>query len=394
MSAPYINGTATSARGVSGDLTRLPGLGSYVPAIDGLRAISITFVLLSHYSIFDQTTPWLYSFGTSFGELGVSIFFVISGYLITGLLLREEDCNGRIDLARFYGRRFLRIFPAAYTFLLAILLLAVAGIIEVAPHTYVASLLYFRNLVGRGHETAHLWSLAIEEQFYLLWPMALVLCAPAKRLRMAAIVILVALPWRAYQVIFGHLPDGVVYHRTDLRIDTILFGCLLALLLRTPGFAKWNARLLANPAVGWVGCLMVALTSWAAIRWPVFMALECSIVPLGIVMAIHRVVQSSGSWFGKLLCLPPVVFVGKLSYSLYLWQQLFMGPIEGRFAPLRAFPINIVLSFLFALFSYYVVERPALRLKDRRFGVRRTTANTRQVYGSASQVLPLTANGN
>jgi len=294
-------------------------------------------------------------------------------------------------LARFYGRRFLRIFPAAYTFLLVILLLAVTGIIEIAPHTYLASIFYFRNLIGRGHETAHLWSLAIEEQFYLLWPTALVLCARAKRLRMVLLVILAALPWRIFQLLFCRLSDGVVYQRTDLRIDTILFGCLLALLIRTPGFARWNTRLLANPAVGWTGCLMVALASWAAIRWPVFAAAECSIVPLGITLAVFRVIQSSDTLIGRFLCVRPVVFLGKLSYSLYLWQQLFLGPIEGRLAPVRTFPINIALAFLFA---FYVVERPALRLKDRRFGVRRTAADTRQVYTPATEPLPVAAEGN
>ncbi|HUJ40888.1 MAG TPA: acyltransferase [Candidatus Acidoferrales bacterium] len=376
------------------DCARLPGLGSYVPAIDGLRAISIAFVLFSHYSLFDQKALSVSSAGMNLGELGVSVFFVISGYLITGLLLREEDCNGRIDLGRFYGRRFLRIIPAAYTFLLVILVLAASGFIEIAPHTYLASLFYFRNLIGRGHETAHLWSLAIEEQFYLLWPTSLVLLAPAKRLRVVSLLILAALPWRIFQVLFCHLPEGVVYERTDLRIDTILFGCMLALLIRTPGFSRWNTRLKASPVLGWAGCLTVVLATWASIHWPAFVAVALSLIPLGITLAVFRVIQSSDSFVGRFLCLRPVVFLGKLSYSLYLWQQLFLGPIEGRLAPLRAFPINIALAFLLALSSYYVVERPALRLKDRRFGVRRGDAVARQVYTPASEPASVAAEGN
>ncbi len=393
MSANLSGAVAVLPTSLEGRTPRA-GLSGYVPAIDGLRAISIGLVLLAHLLMFDQRVQSFYSFGAKAGDIGVSIFFVISGYLITGLLLREEDCNGRIDLGRFYGRRFLRIFPAAYTFLLVILVLAVTGVIVVAPHTYLASLLYIRNMVGRGHETAHLWSLAIEEQFYLLWPTALVLCAPAKRLRMVSLVVCAILPWRIFLVLGSHLPDGAVYRRTDLRVDTVLVGCVLALLVRTEGFAKWNSRLLSHPAVGWMSCFLVALASWLAARWPAFAGVECTIVPLAIGLGINSVLQSTDSWVGKFLRLPPVIFVGKLSYSLYLWQQLFLGPIENKMAPFRVFPINLILVFLFALFSYYLVEKPALRLKDRRFGVRRAGAGTIRECAPASEPLVVAAQGN
>jgi len=384
---------ATSAYSNSGERTRLPVLAGYVPVIDGLRAVSIAFVLLSHYSMFDQTASWLYSFGTSLGELGVSIFFVISGYLITGLLLREEDCNGRIDLPRFYGRRFLRIFPAAYTFILVILILSVAGIITVAPHTYLASLLYIRNFVGNGHETAHLWSLAVEEQFYLLWPTALVFLRPSKRLRIASLAVCLILAWRTFLVLGSHLRYGAVYERTDVRLDTILVGCILALLVRNKCFAKWNQYILSNAAVGWAGCLTVALAFWAGNRWPVFASVEWSIIPVGIGLAINCVLQSKDTWVTQLLRLKPVIFLGKLSYSLYLWQQLFLGPVAGKMAPLRSFPLNLAFAFTLALASYYIVEKPALRLKDRRFGVRRADADATRLRAPSAGPLAVAAEG-
>ena len=141
---------------------------AYVPGLDGIRALAIGLVLFSHSVIFDEFTA-LHAVGNAAGHAGVAVFFVLSGYLITTLLLREEDRTGGISVRLFYLRRSLRLFPALWLYLLVVGAIWLAGGLPQLPwHDFVSSLLYIRNFLGRGHETSHLWSLSIEEQFYLL----------------------------------------------------------------------------------------------------------------------------------------------------------------------------------------------------------------------------------
>jgi peptidoglycan/LPS O-acetylase OafA/YrhL len=151
---------------------KAPGKG-HVPGLDGVRGLALAFVLLSHSIIYDEYTT-SFGIGFSFGSAGVTIFFVLSGFLITGVLLREEAKTGKISLRLFYFRRALRLFPALWIYLIAVVALWLTD--EHPHHNWdgiFASLLYVRNFMGEGYETDHLWSLSIEEQFYLIWPIVL-----------------------------------------------------------------------------------------------------------------------------------------------------------------------------------------------------------------------------
>ena len=338
---------------------------SYVPVLDGLRAVSVGLVIISHLLIFNTDPKSVYQFGIACGATGVSVFFVISGYLITSLLLREEDRTGGVNLKNFYIRRFLRIFPAAYLFLAVLLLLKLSGIIEMNWHSYIASLLYVRNLIGSGHETSHLWSLSIEEQFYLIWPALLLLLSHARRLQITAGMVLAVCAWRSYLVIGGKLVPGQAYNRTDLRIDTILVGCILAFLVRTEYFRRWNERWLVHPLAAGAGLLALVLTKWAALEISFSESLESTLSALFICLLVNWFLHNSSSRIARWLQFSPVLFVGKMSYGIYLWQQLFLGPHEGAMRVLRGFPVGFVLSFLAAAVSYFLLEKPAMRLKAR-----------------------------
>lgn len=341
-----------------------PVRAGYLPALDGLRAISIAMVLFSHLIIYSPHHPVARRLATTMGATGVSVFFVVSGYLITTLLLKEEARTGRVDLRQFYIRRALRIFPAAYTFQLALLALTLLGVIAVPWHDAVASVVYVRNIVGRAHETAHLWSLSLEEQFYFFWP-ALFLWTPRhRRLRVAVAIVAAVVVWRSLLVEAGAVHAGHLYQRTDLRMDTILLGCAMALVLARREWRDALARLAPRwlPLLG--APLLVGVAYWAE-GLPLGGRLEATGVALVIAMLVHWVLVHRDAAAAAMLRRPAFVLVGRLSYSLYLWQQLFLGPREGPLATLRTPLLGLALALAAAVLSYHLVEQPVLRLKAR-----------------------------
>ena len=337
----------------------------YVPALDGLRAVSIGMVLVSHLAIYGGAASLVRGAGNASGSAGVTVFFVISGYLITTLLLVEERATGGISLRGFYARRALRIFPAYYTYLAVLVGLTLVGLVPRAPlHDFLSSAVYLRNFIGRGHETAHFWSLAVEEHFYLFWPSFLILIPNRHRLRATLGLIAAVCVWRSVLVLTGNATVGALYVRTDLRVDSILVGCVLALLLVRSGGAplfRHHARsaLLAAAALGgW---------SMFAFRVPYADAVATTVSAALIGIVVHHVVTAPEGGASRVLSLGPMRAMGRLSYSLYLWQQLFMGPVvaDAALTGLRRFPLDLALTFAAAAASYFLVEKPFLRLKKR-----------------------------
>ena len=343
-----------------------PGRG-YVPALDGLRGVSIALVLASHLFIYGAHPGGVMAVATAAGSTGVTVFFVISGYLITTLLLAEERETGRISLGDFYARRALRIFPAYYACLAVLAALTWARWLPATPaHDFWASALYVRNFVGRGHETAHFWSLAVEEHFYLLWPSLLLLAAPRRRLPVTLALIGAVCAWRTALVMTDSVGVGALNVRTDLRVDSILIGCALALLLaRRPG----ETRPLFAHAGRLAALAAMALAVWAVAYpfVPYAHAVGSTVSALLIGVVLHHVVTAPAAATSGVLSTAPLRTTGRLSYSLYLWQQVFMGPAWVAFgvASVRWFPLNLALTVLVAAASYRLVERPFLRLKTR-----------------------------
>jgi peptidoglycan/LPS O-acetylase OafA/YrhL len=338
-----------------------------IPGLDGLRAFSIFFVLLGHLG--GTKNFVLPSFIESaldpvpLASLGVRIFFVISGFLITTLLIEEERCTGGVSLARFYFRRTLRIFPSFYVLLLVVVLLEGAGRISLSPGDFWHAATYTMNYHrDRAWYLGHTWSLAVEEQFYLLWPF-LFAVVRRRRIELLAGYVLLAPAWRlavSYFLPEQRLGIGETFFTTA---DSIAVGCLLALLrpslLRSAAYRRIvdsRAYLLILPALFALG----ALERFSKLDF--FLCMSAQNVLIAIF--VERVTRSSSGAVAAVLRARPVVMIGLWSYSLYLWQQVFINR-NIHDSVLTAFPYNLVFAVAVAALSYYTIERPSLRLRRR-----------------------------
>ncbi|MFC5490849.1 acyltransferase family protein [Dokdonella soli] len=329
--------------------------------MDGLRAGSIALVLLGHLQGargFPPVELWR-SLG-DLANLGVNIFFIISGFLITSLLMSERQRTGGVSLKAFYVRRVLRIFPAFYAFILIIVIADLIGWVRISMTDLVTALTYVVNYnAGRSWNIGHLWSLSVEEQFYLLWPLLFIRLG-GRRAVIAAFIAFAAAPVIRAGM---HLALASGPYR-DLEIfpavaDGIAIGCAIALLrpwlLTQPAYVRLTGSrwlLLLLPLIVMVnrerGYTLVDLLVWP---WMLLL----------MAVLVEASTRRTATWTGRLLNLRPVVFIGTLSYSLYLWQQPFLN--RHADAPVTAFPLNLALAFAAALLSYFIIERPFLRLR-------------------------------
>jgi peptidoglycan/LPS O-acetylase OafA/YrhL len=329
---------------------------NHIPSLNGLRALSILFVLFAHVL--------LKSFNFSDnpgGQIGVTIFFVISGYLITLLLLREEKNNGRISLSDFYLRRAIRILPVYYFLLLVYSILQASGYLTFSVNSWIASLTYTKYLQvndGGDWESGHLWSLSVEQHFYFIWPLVFSYLKNY-RIHFAFLVIVLVTIARFY----SNLP---VMHMLT-RADALMVGCVLALYNdQLTHFFKTRHRVFSvAPFV----ILLLALLSKRIVESGEGSFEKFTITFLGsyglitnltigaiILVSIHF---RDNVWF-NFLNAGPLDYIGKISYSIYLWQQLFFSTSLGK---LSIFPLNIVLIFLVASFSFHFIEKPILDLR-------------------------------
>jgi peptidoglycan/LPS O-acetylase OafA/YrhL len=342
----------------------------YRPTLDGWRAIAILLVMFAHggSAMFRPGGRYANSFldaAAYHGGFGVDLFFGISGLLICGRLLDENQRTGGISLGAFYIRRAFRILPPAFAYLAVVGLLAIAGVIVVSPLEWLSSVFFARNYIVMpshlGWYTGHFWSLAVEEHFYLIWPAMLVTLGSARARRyVPAIAIAVAL-WRAIdfhlfhsQIWPGVLSDNI-FERTDTRFDALLWGCWIALIASVPAYRETMARRL-SPSV--ITGLILALIACNVFVPPLQMAWQSFLVP--VILA--GTVLNPTILLGRLLEASPMRWIGRISYSLYLWQQLFLVhakiPRPLPLGRLQDWPLNIVAVFVCASASYYLLERP------------------------------------
>jgi len=346
---------------VSFNLRKSPGFVGRVPTLDGLRAISIVLVLLGHMSgtRYFTTVPL---FGL-YANFGVRVFFIISGFLITSLLLKEMAKTGRISLKDFYTRRVLRIFPAFYTFLLVVCALSLGAVIQLRPHDLLFAFTYLMNFhFDHSWSVGHLWSLAVEEQFYLLWPAIVASCSRKRAFQIAAAVFVMSPFLRLSVYYFTPSLRHGIGHMFPTVADALAIGCVLAGTRDWLHTQNWYMRLL-QPR-NFVIIAAVAVLANLLQDWPrIYMAVGESIMNIGIAICIDRCMTFAAGRVGRVLEWKPIAFIGVLSYSLYIWQQLFLNRSSVSLA--CAFPLNLILVGLFALGSYYLVEQPFLKLKQR-----------------------------
>lgn len=314
-----------------------------IPSLDGLRAISITLVILSHLVKWKHVSAAVLG---SYGSLGVFIFFVLSGYLITKLLLREHERTSTISLSDFYLRRAFRIFPAAFAFLAVVVVLYWK---QMTWFHVAAAVFYLANLdVTRPWIFGHLWSLSIEEQFYLLWPFALKRWY-RRRIAIALCAFLVTPIFQTALYAF-HVHSGLAAS-LPVFSSQLAIGCLLAILApRIPKVPGWLAlgMLAALILIPWFPAISPARTLFLLFVLEPLLHISAA----GLVLHVIQVPYRALNWL-------PVAWLGRISYSLYLWQELFCSNASlhgGYFLALPAIGC--------ACLSYYLIEQPMLRLRD------------------------------
>jgi len=338
-----------------------------IPGLDGLRGVAILCVLAVH-----TTPPVLES-----GFFGVDIFFVLSGFLITTLLLREMDRTGTIDLRQFYLRRAARILPAMGAVIVAVsiyALLAERERLHEIGREAVAAMLFYVNWVhvfsARVTELRHLWSLSIEEQFYLVWPGVLLACMSLRRSSQVLGAILAAGvigPEIGRALLWPGSLENNLYFRTELRVDALSWGALAAwagarsYVLRA-FIEKWSS-IAVFPALAVILLHPILLTNpWSHyyLFYGAFalVAVSSAIVIACVAFAPPRAVVAA-------LEFAPLKWIGVISYGLYLWHWPVFLLIERHvMLPILAKNILVVsLSIAISALSFYFWERPFLRLK-------------------------------
>jgi peptidoglycan/LPS O-acetylase OafA/YrhL len=342
---------------------------SYLPSLDGIRACAFMLVFFAHAGL-DKVVP---------GGLGVTIFFFLSGYLITTLLRREFASTAEISIKRFYIRRSLRILPPMYLTLgLACFVVSFLPSMRSATWLGILSALgYFYNYANLIHsDPARLpagigviWSLMIEEHFYLVFPFAYskLLRSRLTRYQQGALLgslCLGALLWRCCLVLVLHTPVLTLprwtYSATDARFDSILWGCILAIVWN-PTFGDGSPRLNRNAGKLAAGGLLL-LAATLMIRNPILReTARYSLQSIALLPIFYYCVAQPHAWMNRALQWPTLRWIGWLSYSMYLIHEFFFELIEDRFhpgAPVKAV-IVFALAVLYALILRYLVEQPS-----------------------------------
>ncbi len=345
-----------------------------IPSLDGLRAISILFVIIGHAA---ATFPHLEGAAGALvhgltliagnGEMGVTVFFVLSGFLITTLLLKEVRKTGRLSIKTFYIRRAFRIWPAFYLMVAVVVFLGVTKTIPLTAGEVASAGLFVWNYYPHGSTwfLGHTWSLAVEEQFYFVWPLLLKFLGAGRAAWFATGVIAIE---PAVRVVNYWLAPSMRSHigiMGHTRADSLMMGALAALLYGRPDFERIVGRLFTwnLPLAG--GCFLLFFNPFleenarGAYMLPVGFLLQNCIIVLIMLWGI----QNSDRGFGRVLNSRFAVHVGLISYSLYLWQQMFLTTQNKTFTGI--FPLNILATFAVAECSYWFVERTFLAMRKR-----------------------------
>jgi peptidoglycan/LPS O-acetylase OafA/YrhL len=316
----------------------------YRPALDGIRAVAVLLVIVHHVGVRG------FALG---GAIGVTVFFALSGFLITTLLTEERAATGRIAIRGFYRRRAVRLLPALIVFLVAMLTVRATS-----PGDALAALAYYANWVAAGGgdltKLSHTWSLAVEEQFYMVWPVVFAVLGRRRRALLALALAGAAASMVVRLILWD--PRAIrVYFGSDTRADALLLGCAAALLLGR--FIVSERAVVLAAAL--LGALMLT-NEGMLFRWgfgPA--ALASCVVVAGVA---QRRVGTCG-----ILESTALVHIGRLSYGLYLWHYPLARSLSSRVAsaPLRLVVV-LGLTYLLAATSARLVERPLQRFRTRR----------------------------
>jgi peptidoglycan/LPS O-acetylase OafA/YrhL len=336
-------------------------------SIDGFRAISILLVLGSHLAA-NSSVP----FGLKkvlaqfcFGDLGVRMFFVISGFLITYLLLKEKEKNKGVNVKLFYVRRILRIFPVFYAYLFILLWLNLLISLDIPLIKIVSAALYIQNFApwGRDWFIEHSWSLAVEEQFYIVWPLFFIRIKSLTNIWVWVSVLGLGSMMRSFHYKYPVVADYFLAP-FFMHADFLFSGCFLAYIFLYK--TDYLIRLIGNTSSLFVYVSIAAM--WLFSKFEFHPLYDVFFIPLsGVVinvcicfLLIYFILKKESLGY-KILNFHMVTFIGILSYSLYIWQQLFISHAEVWWTN---YPQNILFTFLVAYMSYHLIEKPFLKLKE------------------------------
>jgi peptidoglycan/LPS O-acetylase OafA/YrhL len=349
----------------------------YRPELDALRFVAFFAVFVCHALPHDLASYTSQHVPTILGKLlaaigqagrfGVDLFFLLSAYLITSLLIREQLATGTVDLKAFYVRRILRIWPLYFFALLIAVLWRFVDATEAMPSGYaVAYLLLAGNWMSAliGPPTSFmgiLWSVSIEEQFYLSWPVLLKRVNRSAILWVAFVLLAISNLTRIY-LATGPLSERIIWFNTLTRLDPIAIGIALAVIL--PEAPRWGLAL--RYLLTATGLTLLTLCGHYFAATSLFTIVGYPVAALGTVFLFLAAIGSD-------LSHRPLVYLGKISYGLYVWHALCLYLasyfIYGRFPVRFGFALRIIVAFLATLAisaaSYHFLETPFLKLKER-----------------------------
>ena len=341
----------------------------YIPSLDGIRALAVTTVCVAHAGL-DRFIP---------GGFGVTVFFFLSGFLITSLLRREHEQHGFIHLQQFYLRRIIRIWPPMYLTLGIVVALSLLNAFQLAAPQQeslwfqMLHLANYQQIFGQALSipgTEVLWSLAVEEHFYLIWPVVFNLLyqrlSPTRFAIFLSGLCCCVLAWRCMLVFYWHVPEWRTYVATDTRIDSIMLGCILALCCRSSGTerAKLSGWVISGVTLGAITMLLAGFL----IRNPIFReTFRYSLQGIALMPLFYLAVNYSDVGIIRCLNWPAVRFLGVLSYSIYLSHFFILSLLmrDNRSYPLAMAAAAAIITIAYAIFVHKVVERPLLILRRR-----------------------------
>jgi peptidoglycan/LPS O-acetylase OafA/YrhL len=325
-----------------------------IPTLDGWRAVAIIMVIVCHLMP-STNSDWMWC-----GATGVDIFFGLSGFLITRLLLQEHDRTGQISLRGFYHRRVFRILPPMFAFLIVI---ALSGLFR-SKLEVASTLLFFRNYLPDDGTTftRQLWSLSVEEHFYLIWPGLLILLGIPRTKNLVGYFAFGIALWRlvAPTMLWANVTGISPSLRTDFRLDSLLWGCVVAFILQDKA-SKSKLTSTLRP-LAWILIVSAIIAPHFVYRIPIlepFMLIGTFVIPMLTPFVLAGTVLHPQWILSRFLEFSVMKWIGKLSYSIYLWNALFL--MDGKFHT-QSMCINIIIVAAVASLSYYFLELPMIRL--------------------------------
>ena len=345
---------------------------NYIPSLDGWRAVAIMMVILGHFMLKLEQGSVIHTILklTAIGILGVKIFFVLSGFLITTLLIKEKIKYGRLDLKNFFIRRALRIIPVLYLYIIVVFLVNHFSSLNLSLSNFVGPLLYINNFnfLSGTWITGHTWSLAVEEQFYLIWPF---IFRYIKNSLLICLIIILVIPFFKIVQYTNPQIENYILAPFFVPASSIFSGALVSLLCFNPNAIS---KLIIIKNFNFIAFIFAIIVIYSIYYLSIKGLYGTLLLPLGNILTDFSIcymilfsILRKDHFIFRILNSKILIQIGVISYSLYIWQQLFIIP-KGNYPVLEQYlysPLNLLLVFVTGFLSYHFFEKPFLKLKKK-----------------------------